>query len=69
MSITSEKDMNILETQFKQREFDGKWERMVLIMDDENSYSYKTETGSTVYQIPTKWVTVGVYDYLADLEE
>ena len=34
--ITSEREMTILETAFKQRAFDGKWERIVKIMDTDN---------------------------------
>lgn len=60
--------MNILETTFKQRAFDGKWEKLAKVMDYENKYSYKSETGSQLTYIPTKWVTVGVFDYMAELE-
>ena len=65
--ITSEKNMQVLETAFKQRAFDGKWERIVKIMDTDNMYSYTSETGSRVTMIPEKWVTVGVYDYLMEI--
>lgn len=60
--------MNILETQFKQRAFDSKWEKLAKVMDYENKYVYKTETGSTLAYIPTKWMTVGVFDYIGELE-
>ena len=60
--------MNILETQFKQRSYDSKWEKLAKVMDYENKYVYKTETGSTLAYIPTKWVTVGVFDYIGELE-
>lgn len=60
--------MNILETQFNQRAFDGKWEKVVRVMDYDNKYVYKSETGSKTMYIPTKWMTVGVYDYLVELE-
>jgi hypothetical protein len=59
--------MNILETAFKQRDFDGKWEKLAKVMDYENKYVYKSETGSNLTYIPTKWVTVGVFDYLVEL--
>jgi hypothetical protein len=59
--------MNILETQFKQRAFDGKWERIAKIVDYENKYSYETESSSRVTLIPEKWVTIGVYDYMLEL--
>jgi hypothetical protein len=65
----SEYGMNVLETQFKQRAFDGKWERMVKIVDYDNKYSYETETSSRVTLIPEKWVTVGVYDLMIEFED
>jgi len=61
--------MNILEYDFKQRAYDSKWERLAKIMDEENAYVYKTESGTPVSIIPTRWITVGVFDYLFDLEE
>jgi hypothetical protein len=60
--------MNILETQFTQRAYDGKWEKLARIMDYDNKYAYKSESGSRTTYIPTKWVTVGVFDYLAEFE-
>lgn len=60
--------MTILEEQFKQRAFDGKWERVVRIMDHANKYSFTNEAGNKVSYIPEKWVTVGVYDYMMELE-
>ena len=63
----SEKKMNVLETAFKQRAFDGKWERIVKIMDLDNSYSFMSENGSRMTHIPEKWVTVGVYDLLMEV--
>ena len=39
----SESKMNVLETAFKQRALDGKWERIVKIMDLDNSYSFVGE--------------------------
>lgn len=67
--VVSEYGLNILETQFKQRAFDGKWERIAKIMDYDNKYVYKTETGQRVTYVPEKWVTVGVYDYIMEIEE
>lgn len=61
--------MNVLETEFKQRAFDGKWERLGKIVDYDNKYSYMTESGSRVSLIPTKWVTLGVYDYIMEFED
>jgi len=63
----SESKMNVLETAFKQRAFDDKWERIVKIMDLDNSYSFMGENGSRMTHIPEKWVTVGVYDYLMEI--
>ena len=60
--------MNILETSFRQREYDGKWEKLAKVMDYENKYVYKSESGGNLTYIPTKWVTVGVFDYMAELE-
>lgn len=54
--------MKILETQHKRRAYDGKYEKIVKIVDEENKYSYKTESGSVVSLVPTKWITVDVYD-------
>lgn len=61
--------MYILETQFKQRAFDGKWERIAKIVDYDNQYSYETESSSRVTFIPEKWVTIGVYDYMLEITE
>jgi hypothetical protein len=58
-----------IETQFRQRAYDGKWERLGKIMDTENAYTYSTESGSRVTLIPEKWVTIGVYDLLMEIEE
>ena len=62
-----ESKMQVLETAFKQRALDGKWERIVKIMDLDNSYSFMSENGSRMTHIPEKWVTVGVYDYLMEV--
>ena len=69
MIPSSEKNMQVLETAFKQRAFDGKWERIVKIMDLDNSYSFVGENGSRMTHIPEKWVTVGVYDYLMEITD
>lgn len=61
--------LNVLETQFKQRAYDGKWERIAKIIDYENKYTYSTESGSRVTLIPEKWVTVGVYGYMMELQD
>jgi len=56
------------QSEFKQRAVDGKWERIVQILDFDNRYSYVDEFGRRVSSLPTKWVTIGVYDYLGELE-
>ena len=65
--VKSESEMQVLETSFKQRAFDGKWERIVKIMDLDNSYSFVNENGNRTTLIPEKWVTVGVYDYMMEI--
>ena len=69
MGAKSEYGMAILETQFKQRAYDDKWERICKIVDFDNKYSYETETGSKVTLIPEKWVTLGVYDYIMEFQD
>mgnify|MGYP000140202005 CR=1 FL=1 len=69
MGAKSEYGMTILETQFKQRAYDGKWERICKVVDFDNKYSYETETGSKVTLIPEKWVTLGVYDYIMEFQD
>ena len=56
-----------LEYDFKQRSFDGKWERLARVKDFENEYSYQTPSGQTVTLTPEKWVTIGVYDYIMEI--
>lgn len=60
--------MTVLETAWKQRAYDGKWERIAKIADHENAYSYPNEAGNKVYVVPEKWITIGVYDWLFDEE-
>jgi len=67
MTKNWEYGLNILEVQFKQREFDGKWERIAKIVDYDNKYTYSTENNSRVALIPEKWVTLGVYDYMLEI--
>ena len=67
--VKSEKNMHVFETAFKQRAYDGKWERIARIVDFDNKYTYSTESGSKVTLIPEKWVTLGVYDYLMEIED
>lgn len=60
--------MNILETAWKQREFDGKWEKLARVMDHDNKYVYKSESGQRMTYTPTKWITAGVYDLVMEIE-
>lgn len=60
--------MNILETMFKQRDYDGKWEKLAKVMDYDNKYVYKSESGSNLTYIPTKWMTVSVFDLMMEIE-
>lgn len=59
--------LEITETQFRQRAYDGKWERIAKIVDFDNAYRYTSEHGSTVTLIPERWVTIGVYDLLMEV--
>jgi hypothetical protein len=65
--MRGEYGLNILETDFKQRAFDGKWERIAKIVDYDNRYTYTTDSGSKVTLIPEKWVTLGVYDLMMEI--
>jgi len=58
--------MQILEYDYKQRAYDGKWEILGKIQDRDNAYSYKTDSGQRITMIPEKWVTVSVVDLLGD---
>jgi hypothetical protein len=69
MSKTNFYGYNILETSFKQRAYDGKWEHIAKIVDFDNKYTYQTESGSKVTLVPEKWITIGVYDYLMEFED
>lgn len=60
--------MIILETQFKQRAFDGKWERVIKTLDYDNKYTFTNEAGNKVSYIPEKWLVTDVYDFLGELE-
>lgn len=60
--------MKVIREEFKQRQSDGKWQRLGLVMDHDNAYSYSTDSGAKVALVPEKWVTLGVYDYMMELE-
>jgi hypothetical protein len=61
------KDMVILETQIIQREWDKRWEKIVKIMDYENSYTYINESGVKMTLIPEKWITTDVFDFIMEI--
>ena len=61
--------MDFIETDFHQRAFDGKWEHIAKVLDHDNAYTYKTESGNSVTLTPEKWITIGVYDYLMTIED
>ena len=65
--MRGEYGLNILETDFKQRALDGKWERIAKIVDYDNRYTYTTDSGSKVTLIPEKWITLGVYDLMMEI--
>lgn len=67
--ITSEKNMKIYEEEFKQRAYDGKWERIGKIADEDNAYTFINEYGSRTTTVPFKWITLGVYDYLMEISD
>lgn len=63
----SEKTMKVYETEFKQRAYDSKWERLGKIEDEDNTYVFINEYGNRAATTPFKWVTLGVYDYLMEI--
>lgn len=63
----TDKGMVILETQIVQRDWDKRWEKIVKIMDYENSYTYLNESGVKMTLIPDRWITIAVYDYLVEI--
>ena len=52
--------------ELRQRAYDGKWEMLVKVLDPENAYTYKTESGNQVTMTPDKWVAIKVFDYLME---
>jgi hypothetical protein len=60
-------DMTILETQIIQRDWDKRWEKVVKIMDHDNSYTYRNEAGVSVTLIPERWIVVDVFDALMEI--
>lgn len=59
--------VSVLETQFRQRAYDGKWERLGKIIDYDNKYTYQTSSGSSVALIPEKWIVLGVYGLMMEI--
>lgn len=58
--------MKILDTKIVQRAYDGRWEKIAKILDHENSYSYREDTGKTTYSVPSKWITITVFDFIME---
>jgi hypothetical protein len=63
----NEREMEVLETQVVQRDFDKRWERIVKVLDRENAYTYRNEAGINATMIPEKWITVDVYDFILEI--
>ena len=57
---------DIIETEFKQRTYDGKWERLDRVFDHDNAYTFTTESGQVTTLTPEKWICTGVYDFLGE---
>ena len=55
---------DVLETQLVQRAYDGYYEKIVKVMDHDNSYSFKNEAGVQTTLTPTKWVTTAVFPWI-----
>lgn len=58
--------MIVLDADFRQRAFDGKWERIVKTLDYDNIYEFNTGHSKKTH-IPTKWIVTDVYDYIIEL--
>lgn len=54
----------ILETLLVQREYDGRWEKLIKVLDYENSYVYNNEHGIRVTYTPEKWLVSEVFDFI-----
>ena len=52
---------------FKQREYDGKWERVEFLRVPEND-RYKDESGREIVLECRQWEVTGVFDYLGEFE-
>lgn len=61
-------DLQILETQIVQRDYDKRWERIAKVVDHDNAYTYRNEAGVSVTMIPEKWITLNVFDFLMEVE-
>lgn len=59
--------INYTESEWKQRQYDGKWQLLAKVQDFDNKYVYTTESGNKVSLIPEKWITVKVVDYMAEI--
>lgn len=55
--------LKVIKTEYKQRKYDMKWQKLIKIADLENRYSYKDASGNINNITPTKWICAGVFDY------
>ena len=53
----------VFETEFKQRKYDGKWQKWIKISDPESTYRYLAENGDVISVVRTQWLVSDVYDY------
>ena len=54
----------VLETQLVQRDYDGRWEKLIKVLDHENSYTYGNEAGVKITYTPEKWIVAEVFDFI-----
>jgi hypothetical protein len=57
----------VMETDLKQRAFDGRWMLMGKVVDEDQAYTYTNEAGTFTIN-NTKWIILNVYDYLMDFQ-
>lgn len=59
--------IEVLAEEFKQRAYDGKWQRWIKIPDVDNAYTCTSETGGRVTYVPEMWVVSDVYDLMMEI--
>lgn len=60
-------DILFIDAEFRQRSYDGRWELVAMYLDLDQSYAYINESGVKVVDIPKKWITVRVYDWIGEI--